>query len=105
MKKFKFTLNGKEYAVEVKKYEGENAEVVVDGNEYKVKYREKKSLSKLLRQLRALKQVQLLRWKPRPKPLRVRLHREALELALHCRVLSCRYSSKKVMWLNVVRNF
>ena len=27
MKKFKFTVNGKEYEVEVKKYEGENAEV------------------------------------------------------------------------------
>lgn len=37
MKKFKFTLNGKEYAVEVKKYEGEDAVVAVDGKEYNVK--------------------------------------------------------------------
>jgi len=37
MKKFKFTVNGKEYAVEVKSYEGENAEVVVDGTQYNVK--------------------------------------------------------------------
>ena len=37
MKKFKFTVNGKEYDVEVKSYEGENAEVVVDGTQYKVK--------------------------------------------------------------------
>jgi len=36
MKKFKFTVNGKEYAVEVKKYEGENAEVVVNGTQYQV---------------------------------------------------------------------
>lgn len=36
MKKFKFTVNGKEYEVEVKKYEGENAEVVVDGTQYNV---------------------------------------------------------------------
>ncbi|MCQ2308147.1 MAG: biotin/lipoyl-binding protein [Bacteroidales bacterium] len=38
MKKFKFTVNGKEYAVEVKSCEGENAEVVVNGTQYKVKY-------------------------------------------------------------------
>ncbi len=37
MKKFKFTVNGKEYEVEVKSYEGENAEVVVDGTQYNVK--------------------------------------------------------------------
>ena len=37
MKKFKFTVNGKEYDVEVKSYEGENAEVVVDGTQYNVK--------------------------------------------------------------------
>ena len=37
MKKFKFTVNGKEYEVEVKNYEGENAEVVVDGTQYNVK--------------------------------------------------------------------
>lgn len=37
MKKFKFTVNGKEYDVEVKSYEGENAEVIVDGTQYKVK--------------------------------------------------------------------
>ena len=37
MKKFKFTVNGKDYDVEVKSYEGENAEVVVDGTQYKVK--------------------------------------------------------------------
>ncbi len=36
MKKFKFTVNGKEYEVEVKSYEGENAEVVVDGTQYNV---------------------------------------------------------------------
>ena len=36
MKKFKFTVNGKEYEVEVKKYEGENAEVIVDGTQYNV---------------------------------------------------------------------
>lgn len=36
MKKFKFTVNGKEYEVEVKKYEGENAEVIVDGTRYNV---------------------------------------------------------------------
>ena len=36
MKKFKFTVNGKEYEVEVKNYEGENAEVIVDGTQYKV---------------------------------------------------------------------
>ena len=36
MKKFKFTVNGKEYDVEVKSYEGENAEVIVDGTQYKV---------------------------------------------------------------------
>lgn len=38
MKKFKFTVNGKEYAVEVKSCAGENAEVVVNGTQYKVKY-------------------------------------------------------------------
>lgn len=38
MKKFKFTVNGKEYAVEVKSCEGENAEVVVNGTQYQVKY-------------------------------------------------------------------
>lgn len=37
MKKFKFTVNGKEYDVEVKSYEGENAEVIVDGTQYNVK--------------------------------------------------------------------
>ena len=37
MKKFKFTVNGKEYEVEVKSYEGENAEVIVDGTQYNVK--------------------------------------------------------------------
>lgn len=37
MKKFKFTVNGKEYAAEVTSYEGENAVVVVDGTQYKVK--------------------------------------------------------------------
>ena len=36
MKKFKFTVNGKEYEVEVKNYEGEHAEVVVDGTQYNV---------------------------------------------------------------------
>ena len=36
MKKFKFTVNGKEYEVEVKSYEGENAEVIVDGTQYNV---------------------------------------------------------------------
>ena len=36
MKKFKFTVNGKEYDVEVKRYEGENAEVIVDGTQYNV---------------------------------------------------------------------
>lgn len=36
MKKFKFTVNGKEYEVEVKKYEGENAEVIVNGTRYNV---------------------------------------------------------------------
>ena len=36
MKKFKFTVNGKEYEVEVKNYEGENAEVIVDGTQYNV---------------------------------------------------------------------
>ncbi|HJH61100.1 MAG TPA: biotin/lipoyl-binding protein [Bacteroidetes bacterium] len=55
MKKFKFTLNGKEYAVEVKKYEGENAEVVVDGNEYKVKVQ------------REEEPVQTFKAAPRPK--------------------------------------
>ena len=36
MKKFKFTVNGKEYEVEVKNYEGENAEVIVNGTQYNV---------------------------------------------------------------------
>jgi len=38
MKKFKFTVNGKDYAVEVKSCNGENAEVVVNGTQYQVKY-------------------------------------------------------------------
>jgi len=38
MKKFKFTVNGKDYAVEVKSCTGENAEVVVNGTQYQVKY-------------------------------------------------------------------
>lgn len=36
MKKFKFTISGKEYEVEVKSFEGDIAQVVVDGTEYKV---------------------------------------------------------------------
>ena len=39
MKKFKFTVNGREYDVEVKSYVGEDAEVLVNGTEYKVKAR------------------------------------------------------------------
>lgn len=38
MKKFKFTVNGKEYAVEVKSCADDNAVVVVNGTQYKVKY-------------------------------------------------------------------
>lgn len=38
MKKFKFTVNGKEYAVEVKSCTGSNAEVVVNGTQYQVEY-------------------------------------------------------------------
>ena len=36
MKKFKFTISGKEYEVEVKSFEGDKAQVVVDGTQYDV---------------------------------------------------------------------
>ena len=36
MKKFKFTISGKQYEVEVQSFEGDNAQVVVNGTQYKV---------------------------------------------------------------------
>ncbi len=36
MKKFKFTISGKQYEVEVKSFEGDKAQVVVDGTQYDV---------------------------------------------------------------------
>lgn len=36
MKKFKFTISGKQYEVEVQSFEGDKAQVVVNGTQYKV---------------------------------------------------------------------
>ena len=46
MKKFKFTVNGREYDVEVKSYVGEDAEVLVNGTEYNVKVQPEKEEAK-----------------------------------------------------------
>ena len=48
MKKFKFTISGKPYEVEIQNIEGNNAEVNVNGTVYQVEMEEQKlQLSRL----------------------------------------------------------
>lgn len=46
MKKFKFTISGKEYEVEVQSFEGDKAQVVVNGTQYEVDVEREKEEAK-----------------------------------------------------------
>ena len=46
MKKFKFTISGKQYEVEVQSFEGDKAQVVVNGTQYEVDVEREKEEAK-----------------------------------------------------------
>lgn len=46
MKKFKFTISGKQYEVEVQSFEGDKAQVVVNGTSYEVDVEREKEAAK-----------------------------------------------------------
>ena len=47
MKKFSFEINGSKYEVNVKKVEGENAKIEVNGTPYNVKINQEVKVSKI----------------------------------------------------------